>query len=170
MVSSEVPCTIRPLLPQDEPFLWEMLYQAIYVPPGDAPPARSILDQPELAHYVRGWGRPGDLGLLAEDAEGSPLGAAWLRLFDADDPGYGFVDDQTPELSIALLPGARGWGTGSRLMAALLEQARAAGHRTVSLSVSPDSPALRLYQQLGFVTVGQVGGSLTMLKELSKGR
>jgi ribosomal protein S18 acetylase RimI-like enzyme len=55
-------------------------------------------------------------------------------------------------------------------MAALLEQARAAGHRTVSLSVSPDSPALRLYQQLGFVTVGQVGGSLTMLKELSKGR
>src|SRR5512145_3133456 len=143
-----------------------MLYQAIYVRPGETPPARSILDQPELAHYARGWGRPGDLGLLAEATDGRPVGAAWLRLFDAQEPGYGFVNDRTPELSIALLPVARGQGTGSCLMTALLEQARAAGHRAISLSVSPDNPALHLYRRLGFVTVGQAGGSLTMLKEL----
>jgi hypothetical protein len=26
-------CLIEPMIRSDEPFLWEMLYQAIYVPP-----------------------------------------------------------------------------------------------------------------------------------------
>jgi len=60
---------LRPLLPTDQPFLWEMLYQALYVPPGKVPFARTILDEPDIACYVRGWGRPGDWGLLAFDGD-----------------------------------------------------------------------------------------------------
>jgi hypothetical protein len=30
-------CIIRPLKLEDEPFLWEMLYQAIHVPEGQTP-------------------------------------------------------------------------------------------------------------------------------------
>ena len=56
---------LRPLVRSDESLLWEMLYQALYVPPGRAPFARSILADADIACYVQGWGRKGDWGLLA---------------------------------------------------------------------------------------------------------
>jgi len=62
---------IRPLRSDDEPFLWEALYHAIYLPPAEPATTISITDvmRPELARYVHGWMRqPGDLGFLAEQA------------------------------------------------------------------------------------------------------
>src|SRR5688572_6534918 len=100
--------TFRPLLPSDRALLREMTYLAIYVPPGFAPPPFSILDEPDIRKYTEAWGtRPGDLGLVAL-ADGEPVGAAWLRRFDRTESGYGYVDDATPELSVALLPDFRG--------------------------------------------------------------
>ena len=55
-------CIIRPLELEDEPFLWEMLYQAIYVPEGKTPLPREIIQIPELARYVQSWEREGDCG------------------------------------------------------------------------------------------------------------
>ncbi len=80
--------------------------------------------------------------------------------------GYGFVDEETPELSIAVVPSRRGKGIGDELLDALLEQARADGFTQVSLSVEPDNPALRLYERHGFEKVGESGGSATMLATL----
>lgn len=94
---------VRPSTKADEPFLWEMLYQAIYFPPHLPPPDRSIITRPELAKYVEGWGRAHDHGLIAMPAGASdPIGAAWLRLFSRIDPGYGYIDDRTPELALAV--------------------------------------------------------------------
>jgi len=72
---------------EDEPFLWEMLYQAIYVPEGQTAPPRSVVRRPELARYVRGWGREGDCGFLAGDAADQPVGAVWLRLLRGENKG-----------------------------------------------------------------------------------
>jgi ribosomal protein S18 acetylase RimI-like enzyme len=156
--------SIQPLEAQDEPFLWEMLYQAIYVPEGRPRPPRSILEAPELAQYAQQWGKvPGDLGYKAvEIVAGQLVGAAWLRLFTNGEKGYGYVDDRTPELSIAILPGYRGQGLGGLLLAALLEEARRS-FKTVSLSVSRDNPAIRLYRRLGFEVVSESDSSFTML-------
>ena len=55
--------TLRSLTPDDEPFIWDMLYEALYVPEGEEPPSRDVLQQPGLAHYAEGWGKPGDHGL-----------------------------------------------------------------------------------------------------------
>jgi GNAT superfamily N-acetyltransferase len=55
--------------------------------------------------------------------EGEPVGAAWWRLFTAEDPGYGFVDEATPQVSIGVLPEARGRGVGERLLRALIAEA-----------------------------------------------
>ena len=69
------------------------------------------------------------------------MGAAWYRLFEEDEPGYGFVDAQTPELTIAIVPSRRGKGSASELLSKLLEHAKADGYRARSASAS--SPTTR---------------------------
>ena len=160
---------IRPLAQEDAHCLWEMLYQAVHVPEGAEPPSREIVYSPELAHYVAGWGRDGDIGYLAVDAAGLLVGAAWLRLLTGADRGYGTVDDATPELSVAVVPDCRGQGIGKRLLSALLDAA-ADRYDAVSLSVQADNAALRLYRRLGFEVIEDGGTWFTMRKRFSLGR
>jgi len=118
-----------------------------------------------LTRYTDNWGRPGDVAVIALET-GNPIGAAWLRRFAASSPGYGFVDEQTPELSISVVPSRRRHGVGQELLEALLERARAAGHAAVSLSVEKDSPAVAFYERNGFGRVGESDGGLVMLRHL----
>ena len=157
---------LRALLPSDENFLWEMLYQALYVPPGKAPFARTILDDPDIACYVQGWGRPGDWGLLAFAGD-IPAGAIWLRQWAGEEKGYGYVSPLIPEVSIALLPEYRNQGLGTRMLERAIAMARK-GYPGLSLSVVESSPARRLYEKLGFCEVGKIMDSLVMLLEWSK--
>jgi len=120
-----------------------------------------------LERYVAGWGRPGDSAFVAID-EFQPVGAAWYRLFRADNPGYGFVDEETPELSIAVVPSKRGTGLGSELLDALLERARADGYAAISLSVERDNPAVALYERHGFERVREDADSYTMRADLRR--
>jgi GNAT superfamily N-acetyltransferase len=138
-----------------------LLYEAIYTPPDEDRPPLSIVDTPALRRYVVGWGRADDLGMIAlSRVEPRPVGAAWLRRFTSDTPGYGYLDDATPELTIALLPAYRGQGLGTRLLTELL--AAAQQYPAVSLSVDASNPAVKLYQRFGFEVVGRSGRSLTM--------
>lgn len=159
--------SIRAVTKADEPFLWEMLYQAIHVPEGVPAPPREIIYEPKLARYVKDWGVPGDYGLVALVQETQqPVGATWLRLLVGEEGGYGYVDDQTPELNIAVLPEYRGKGFGTALLKQLLTTARE-NFPAVSLSVSPTNPAMELYKRLGFEVVGESGTSLIMLKKFT---
>jgi ribosomal protein S18 acetylase RimI-like enzyme len=158
--------SLRPLTEADEPFLWEMLYQALYVPKGAEPFPRDIVKHPEINRYVEGWGRSDDTGFAATDeTEQQPIGAAWVRLLTGDQRGYGYVDDTTPELSIAIMPEYRGHGVGTRLLAHPLKSVQTR-FRAISLSVSLDNPAVRLYERLGFEAVGASRSSLTMVKKM----
>ena len=147
----------------DEPVLRGMLYLALFVPPGAAAPDHSVVEQPELARYVSGWGRRGDVGIIAVGANGDSLGAAWLRLWSELDRGYGFIDMQTPELSVAVRPEARGAGVGTQLLRRLLQRADESYDR-VSLSVSLLNPAVRLYERLGFAPVTIASASMIMVR------
>ena len=147
---------------QDVRFLRDMLHHAYYWRernPGDGPgPA---------ARYVKGWGRHGDTVLIAVD-DGFPVGAAWYRLFRRDLPGYGYVDDETPELAIAVVPSRRGRGIGEALLEALCERAREDGYEALSLSVERENPALcSFYEEHGFTRVeGGDDYSVTMRRQL----
>ncbi len=151
--------TIRNAAASDEAFLREMLYVALFVPPDRPPFAPDVVDQPELARYVDGFGtRGGDVGFIAE-LDGRPVGAAWVRQLTDADPGYGFVDAATPELSIAVSEEHRRRHVGTTLMEALL-----ATVPRCSLSVDRRNPAARLYERLGFVIVTIDGDSQTMVR------
>lgn len=156
---------LRPITPADAPALREAVYQAIHVPPGESPPDPSILDGPHLAPLNADWGRLGDRGLIAEADDGTRLGAAWVRLWPGPERGYGFVDEDTPELGISVVPGQRGQGIGTALLRALLADV-ARHHEAVSLSVSKTNPARRLYEREGFVVVSEAGDALVMLRHL----
>jgi GNAT superfamily N-acetyltransferase len=118
-----------------------------------------------LSRYVDNWGRHGDVAVIAHET-GNRVGAAWLRLFKQSEPGYGFVDERTPELSIAVVPSRRRHGLGQELMDALLDAARTEGHQTVSLSVEADSPAVAFYERNGFDRVREQDAGLVMMKRL----
>jgi GNAT superfamily N-acetyltransferase len=119
-----------------------------------------------LTRYVENWGREGDAAVIAHET-GNRVGAAWFRLFSASEPGYGFVDEQTPELSISVVPSRRKHGVGQELLDALLETARAEGHTQVSLSVEQDSPAVGFYERNGFTAAGESEGGLVMVRQLA---
>ncbi len=156
---------LRPARPTDEAFLAEMLVEAAYWrADGPVGTVHEVMGDPELAHYISGWPRAGDRGVIAEDEH--PIGAAWMRYLPEDNPGYGFVAADIPEIGIGVRKGWRGRGVGGRLLTALVQDAREQAITAVSLSVEADNYARRLYEKAGFRTVATVGGSFTMLLHL----
>jgi len=156
----------RPAGPDDVEFLKKMLYEAAAWNP-DWPREQVIqaLADPILERYHRGWGRPGDAGVIAE-IKGEAVGAAWFRLFTDDEPGHGFVDERTPELGIAVLPLYRRKGIGETLLRALMSEARQQGFTALSLSVAPHNRSRMMYERAGFRKVGEEGKSWVMRADL----
>ena len=122
-----------------------------------------------LSRYVDSWGRPGDVAVIAADGA-NRVGAAWFRRFSARAPGYGFVDERTPELTIAVVPSKRRHGVGQELLDALLARAGADGVPALSLSVQKGSAAVAFYERNGFERVGETDGAITMVRRLENSR
>lgn len=157
--------SVRTAVANDRDFLLEMLvHAAFWRPAGPDGSAEDVLLVPELSHYVTGWPQRGDLGVIAYSQQ--PVGAAWLRFFTAEDPGYGFVSATIPEVSMGVSPPARGHGVGALLLDSLISAAREAELPGLSLSVETDNYALKLYGRLGFNRVNEADGSLTMVRYL----
>ncbi|MBA3329396.1 MAG: GNAT family N-acetyltransferase [Actinobacteria bacterium] len=144
----------------DVPFLRDMVRHAFYWRWGAA-------EGPDVpaSRYVDSWGRRGDAAAIALE-HGARVGAAWFRLFSAEAPGYGFLDESIPELAIAVVPSRRGHGYGGELLDALIERAREEGYGALSLSVEPENPALNLYKRSGFRTVEDTPAACVMRADL----
>jgi ribosomal protein S18 acetylase RimI-like enzyme len=157
---------IRKVVKEDESFLWDMLYESIYIPEGSKRPSKDIIYEPHIAKYLEEWGRYGDVGFIAVDNNDKPIGSITSRFFHEDNKGYGYVDESTPEFGLAILPEYRGKGIGAALLKRLLEEVESRDIKCISLSVDPNNPAIKLYKKFGFVEVGLEGTSVTMKKEL----
>jgi GNAT superfamily N-acetyltransferase len=148
---------LRPVERRDIRFLRDMLRHAYYW--------RLEEDRERPVYrYVQNWGRPGDAGVLALDGA-HPAGAAWYRLFTERQPGFGFIDERTPELTLAVVPARRGRGTGREMLTALLDRARVDGYDAISLSAAKEQTSY--YGGFGFQAVHETPYAVTMRLPLS---
>jgi GNAT superfamily N-acetyltransferase len=159
--------SIRPAASDDGAFMADMLVEAANWASARRRRNRSlVLADPGTAHYISGWRRDTDLGVIAE-ASGERIGAAWLRFFPAADPGYGFFATDVPELTIGAAVRWRGRGVGRAMLRAVTEQAVSAGIGQISLSVERKNFAQQLYLSEGYKIVDSSDrASDTMLKSL----
>ncbi|PYJ86799.1 MAG: GNAT family N-acetyltransferase [Verrucomicrobia bacterium] len=154
---------IRPLTASDQPLLWDMLYQALQTSQGA--PSRDILQQPEYARYVEGWGRAGDTGFVVSDkGSAEVLGAVWYRIPMAGEKEHGDENESTPELAFAVKPGQRKRGLGAALLTQLVKANP--HHSAISIRASANNPAVRLYERFGFKIVSERKGILIMRREI----
>ncbi|SDN70627.1 Acetyltransferase (GNAT) family protein [Paenibacillus sp. yr247] len=152
---------VRPLKQKEYNFLMDMHYESIYILEGK-PSKDELLNAANIKKYNEGWGRKGDRALIALNGD-KPVGAVWYRLFDETNKGYGFVDNKTPELGIAILPDFKQQGIGTILMKEIIQLANSDGYKSLSLSVDPDNHmAVRLYEKIGFKHYGMLGTSWIM--------
>ena len=88
-----------------------------------------------------------DCALLAE-VEGAPSGLIWAK-FDANDPGTVNI------FQMWVAPRIRGRGVGEALLRAAIHWAKQYGARFAKLGATcGDTPAVRLYQRVGFAEFG----------------
>jgi ribosomal protein S18 acetylase RimI-like enzyme len=158
---------IRRSRPDDAQFLREMLFEAAHWRAATPRPSiEEALARPELAKVLEGWGRPGDLAMVATDGQGVRIGAAWMRLWTRENHLAGFVDEQSPELGIGVRREFRRHGVGTALLLAVLGRARENGVSRVSLSVEIENVARLLYERFGFQLHSVAQGVATLLVEL----
>ena len=138
---------IRALQPADKSHLPRFLALAAH-----ETDVQIVLDNPDLARYIEHFGRDGDCAVVAR-CDGKIIGIAWARFWTPDDHGFGWIDETTPEMAIAIEADFCNQGIGARLIEALKSESRAMGAIQVSLNVRADSPAVRLYRRLGFEKV-----------------
>jgi ribosomal protein S18 acetylase RimI-like enzyme len=148
---------------EDFAFLASMLGEAaVWRPDKLTPSGDQVLANPRYAMYLDGWPRHGDYGLIAE--QDGPIGAAWYRNYTEVTRGHGFVADEVPELSIAVIASRRHEGIGRLLLIELIEASVAQGYPAISLSVNDGNPARGLYESVGFVYVGRQRSTWTMVR------
>jgi ribosomal protein S18 acetylase RimI-like enzyme len=127
-----------------------MLYEAAYLVEEGNLTVQDAMNHPDLAKYVKDWGLKDDSGFVAIlKSSNQPVGAVWLRLLTGENKGYGYVDDQIPELAIAILPQYRNKGIGTQLLTHLLAAAKTS-YPSISLSTRATNPAVGLYKRFGW--------------------
>lgn len=146
-------------------FLQEMFYESIFVTVGEKGLPKSIIHKPDLKKYTYDWGGKNDIGFVAEK-DGKRIGIIWSRLFNAENQGYGYIDDETPEVGIAVKAEYQNRGIGSELFKTFFIEAIDRAYKKISLSVDKRNRAVRLYKREGFKIVVENNVDFVMLKFL----
>ena len=154
---------IRAIRPEELPLLKDFLYEAIFIPDGEAEPPRSIIGQEDLQVYIRDFGRQPDDHCLVAEVDGRIVGAVWVRVMD----DYGHIDSNTPSLAISLYKDYRNRGIGTELLQRMLDLLREKGYAQVSLSVQKANYVLRMYRKAGFEVIADRGDEVLMVCRLT---
>lgn len=136
---------------------------------------RTVANIPELSIYNEFYGfTRKDLGLYAL-VNNEIAGAIWSRKLNVEHNSQAFVDEQTPVISMAVLPKFRDQKIGSAMLEQFLLEA-AALYDQLCVSVLQDSKAINFYKKFGFEILEDNSSksivdnkpTFTLLKKLEK--
>jgi ribosomal protein S18 acetylase RimI-like enzyme len=144
------------------PFMQRFLHEAFMLS-STSEPSRGLLDEPMIYAYIDNFGEYKDDICFIAKKNGDVIGMAWVRICKS----YGYIDDQTPELVVCILPDYRSKGIGTELLSILLNNLREEGYKQVSISVRKSNPATRLLLRLGYKIVKENEHDYLMIKDLS---
>ena len=146
----EQPITLRPITPDDEPFLYKLYASTredeLAVLPWSASEKEAFLTaqfNAQHSYYQQQFVKA-EFCIIEQGNE--PIGRLYL-------------DNRKDEIrivDIALLPAYRNRGIGTMYLQAVLEEGQSAG-LPVRIHVEHNNPALRLYERLGFQKVTENG-------------
>ncbi len=143
-----------------------MLYEAIFIPEGHAPLPKEVIKDKSLFKYIENWKKDKfDIALVVE-IDNKLVGAIWGRLLTNENKGFGYIDDNTPELSMAVKSEYRNQGIGTELIKAIATEYEKIGVKYLSLSVDKANIASNLYKRLGCEIVEETDTSWTMIKRI----
>ena len=158
--------TIRELKKTEADFLADMLYEAIFIPDGHDPLPKEVIKDNSLSKYIENWGKDKfDIALVME-SDNQCVGAIWGRLMTDENKGFGYVDNKTPELGMAVKQEYRNQGIGTKLIKAIDSEYQKIGVEYLSLSVDKANSASNLYKRLGYEIIEETESSWTMRKIL----
>lgn len=138
--------TLYFLRSSEQKILTDMLYYAFRLDEVN----KSLSEIPKLSIYETFYGFTSkDLGLYIL-VDNTIAGAAWIRRLNSDHGSNGFIDDNTPILTIGVLPEFRQKGYGSLMIEQLFIEAGAL-YNQISVSIVKDSCAFHFYKKHGFL-------------------
>ena len=143
------------MLPAEYSLLEDIMYEAIYHPDPANPYPKEVIYLPQVRVYWDHWGTGKDDHCLVAVIDNKIAGAVWIRTFQGELKGCGYIDEQTPEIVIALFEEYRNQGIGTRMMEQIIALMKAKSYTQVSLSITKGNLAIRLYERLGFITVDE---------------
>lgn len=91
---------------------------------------------------------------------GEVVGLAWSRCMR----GHDYVNDQTPEIAVAVLENFRGHGIASMMLKTIHQALHRKGYPHTSLSVSKGNPAVSLYEHLGYEILREEASDYVMFR------
>ncbi|MGC9397106.1 MAG: GNAT family N-acetyltransferase [Anaerolineae bacterium] len=143
-----------------------MLYEAVFWRPNPNKPSfEESLTDPGVNQALVDWGeRKGDAAVIAL-VDSTPAGAAWYRFYTDDKCIRGYIGETIPVIAIAVHKNYRRQGIGEKMIEWLVDHAAKHNIRKLSLMVSKDNRAIRLYRKCGFLEYADKGDSLLMLRE-----
>lgn len=137
---------IRLIREEERMLLTEFIYEAIFQKdPGNLIP-RTIIQDPSIWIYVDRFGETDHDHCLVAEVDDMIVGAVWARCIH----GFGHVDNDTPELAMAVYPQYRGIGIGTQLLEAMICFLKEKRYPQVSLSVDKENYATKMYLRAGF--------------------
>lgn len=158
--------SIRKILPSEYYLLEDIMYEAIYHPDPANPYPKEVIYYPQVRVYWDHWGTGKDDHCLVATVDNKIAGAVWMRTFQGELKSCGYIDEQTPEIAIALFDEYRNQGIGTRMMEQMLDLMKTEGYAQVSLSITKGNSAIRLYERLGFVVINENEEDYIMLLRL----
>ena len=156
---------IRKIREDEYKLLDDFIYEAIFIPEGVAPPPKSIINQPDLQVYIKGFGKEKDDICFVAEVSGKVVGAVWVR--DMND--YGHISDGVPSFAISLYKEYRNFGIGTKLMETMLSELKNRGYERTSLAVQKANYAVRMYKKVGFEIIDENDEEYIMVCELNIG-